>query len=239
MRTLSTFPTMWLGGRLSWNDNGGNSILISFAWLDGSPVDYGVPQQGVNVFPWFDGEPNNLGGAEDCLVMGTLAPDTPTSNLRRWNDGDCFKPKRSFVCKREVPPACLSEPCANGGSCVDTPANFGFQCDCAAGWTGSDCTERALGCLHLPLALHRCFCYVILASSPTLSSPPSPSPHAQPSVHRSAKILARAWLLTHAPARTDSRATFAKLVRAGPLHYLSSSSPQEAALLFTLITHPI
>lgn len=136
---------MWLGGRLAWNDNGGNSILVGFAWLDGSRVDYGIPQQSSSVYPWFAGEPNNLGLVEDCLVMGTLAPNTPTSSLMLWNDADCFKPKRSFACKREVPPACLSDPCANGGTCTNTPANFGFECTCTQGWTGGDCSERKAG----------------------------------------------------------------------------------------------
>lgn len=34
--------------------------------------------------------------------------------------------------------ACLSNPCSNGGSCSET--SQGYECQCAAGWSGPSCT---------------------------------------------------------------------------------------------------
>lgn len=35
--------------------------------------------------------------------------------------------------------ACLSNPCANGGTCHEVPS--GFECHCPAGWSGPTCAE--------------------------------------------------------------------------------------------------
>lgn len=35
--------------------------------------------------------------------------------------------------------ACLSDPCHNGGSCLET--STGFECVCAPGWAGPTCTD--------------------------------------------------------------------------------------------------
>lgn len=45
--------------------------------------------------------------------------------------------------------ACLSEPCLNGGSCVES--SHGFECQCAPGWTGPSCniSKPSLHCLKL------------------------------------------------------------------------------------------
>uniref|UniRef100_UPI00358F4C93 protein jagged-1b-like n=1 Tax=Myxine glutinosa TaxID=7769 RepID=UPI00358F4C93 len=44
--------------------------------------------------------------------------------------------------------ACLSEPCANGGSCFENPA--GFECLCASGWTGVTCIDNIDECSSNP-----------------------------------------------------------------------------------------
>uniref|UniRef100_A0A672LV85 Protein jagged-1 n=1 Tax=Sinocyclocheilus grahami TaxID=75366 RepID=A0A672LV85_SINGR len=40
--------------------------------------------------------------------------------------------------------ACLSEPCLNGGSCVES--SQGFECQCAPGWTGPSCNINEDDC---------------------------------------------------------------------------------------------
>lgn len=42
-----------------------------------------------------------------------------------------------------VPSPCLSNPCQNGGTCVD--ADPGYVCECPEGFMGLDCTESMLG----------------------------------------------------------------------------------------------
>lgn len=35
--------------------------------------------------------------------------------------------------------ACVSNPCANGGTCHEVPS--GFECHCPAGWSGPTCAK--------------------------------------------------------------------------------------------------
>lgn len=56
----------------------------SFEWIDDSPLDY------VN---WYDGEPNNYYGYENCVEMQTRSG--------RWNDLACHN-YRQFICKKEL-----------------------------------------------------------------------------------------------------------------------------------------
>jgi hypothetical protein len=65
----------WLGG----NDQ---AVEGTFAWTDGTPLDF---------TSWNGGEPNNYGGNENCMQ---LAPWT--GGL--WNDLDCATPGR-YVCR--------------------------------------------------------------------------------------------------------------------------------------------
>lgn len=39
----------------------------------------------------------------------------------------------------EAEHACVSNPCANGGTCHEVPA--GFECHCPAGWSGPTCAK--------------------------------------------------------------------------------------------------
>lgn len=44
-----------------------------------------------------------------------------------------------YFCPGAAEHACLSDPCHNGGSCLETPT--GFECVCAPGWAGPTCTD--------------------------------------------------------------------------------------------------
>lgn len=46
-----------------------------------------------------------------------------------------------------MPSPCLSNPCQNGGTCVD--ADEGYVCECPEGFMGLDCRESMLGLLGL------------------------------------------------------------------------------------------
>lgn len=39
-----------------------------------------------------------------------------------------------------MPGACLSQPCQNAGSCLETER--GYVCECQEGYTGQDCRDR-------------------------------------------------------------------------------------------------
>lgn len=68
--------TRWYLGALDWPDEG------EFYWVDETPFDYSN---------WADGEPNDNGGAEDCILFGQR--DSP-----QWNDVYCGV-YTSFVCR--------------------------------------------------------------------------------------------------------------------------------------------
>lgn len=60
-----------------------------------------------------------------------------------------------------VPSACLSNPCQNGGSCLELEQ--GYACDCPEGYAGQDCRdseypESLLGCHLAGDALLECLC---------------------------------------------------------------------------------
>lgn len=44
--------------------------------------------------------------------------------------------------------ACVSNPCANGGTCHEVPS--GFECHCPAGWSGPTCAQGSLISWFLP-----------------------------------------------------------------------------------------
>ena len=44
-----------------------------------------------------------------------------------------------YFCPGAAEHACLSDPCHNGGSCLET--STGFECVCAPGWAGPTCTD--------------------------------------------------------------------------------------------------
>jgi len=44
-----------------------------------------------------------------------------------------------YFCPGLAEHACLSDPCHNGGSCLET--STGFECVCAPGWAGPTCTD--------------------------------------------------------------------------------------------------
>lgn len=44
-----------------------------------------------------------------------------------------------YSCPGAAEHACLSDPCHNGGSCLET--STGFECVCAPGWAGPTCTD--------------------------------------------------------------------------------------------------
>lgn len=64
----------WLGGTDGQSEG-------SWLWLDGSPISY------TN---WNSREPNNVGGAEDCMAMD--------AGNGKWNDAGCARPRAS-VCE--------------------------------------------------------------------------------------------------------------------------------------------
>ncbi len=70
--------TRWYIGALDWPDEG------EFMWVDGTPFDYEN---------WADGEPNNNGNAEDCVLFGHR-------NTPQWNDVYCGV-YTSYVCRIE------------------------------------------------------------------------------------------------------------------------------------------
>lgn len=58
--------------------------------------------------------------------------------------------------------ACISNPCANGGTCHEVPS--GFDCQCPPGWEGPTCTNSES-------ELHSsCLCFFLLSASQNPSS---------------------------------------------------------------------
>ncbi|KAJ8285050.1 hypothetical protein COCON_G00039000 [Conger conger] len=75
---------------------------------------------------------NYCGTRQPCLNGGTCSNTGPDKYQCSCPEGysgvDCERAEH----------ACLSDPCSNGGSCVET--SQGFECQCAAGWSGPACT---------------------------------------------------------------------------------------------------
>lgn len=55
-----------------------------------------------------------------------------------FNDFVCSCPTgyTGKLCQHDIN-ACETNPCLSGGTCVDKPGNQGFECVCAAGYTGN------------------------------------------------------------------------------------------------------
>lgn len=62
----------------------------SFAWLDGSDLVFES---------WFEGEPNNFRNRENCVTLG----NSQFARLDGWNDADCDRVARGFVCEIGAP----------------------------------------------------------------------------------------------------------------------------------------
>ncbi|XP_058607202.1 CD209 antigen-like protein D isoform X2 [Onychostoma macrolepis] len=79
-RLISSFTTesVWIG--LSDTENEGN-----MTWVDNSPLKQGF---------WVKGEPNNLGGYEDCIELN---PEKPI--LSNWNDLSCSNTRKG-ICEK-------------------------------------------------------------------------------------------------------------------------------------------
>ncbi len=71
------------GGGAWWIGLNDRSFEGSWAWVAGAP----------GYRNWAPGEPNNAGGAEDCVVDRTSSKD--------WNDRDCSTGAR-FICERNL-----------------------------------------------------------------------------------------------------------------------------------------
>ncbi|KAJ8248056.1 hypothetical protein GJAV_G00237740 [Gymnothorax javanicus] len=80
------------------------------------------------------------------VLLSSQTPREASGDLREG--GGCEK----FVFKSVPPPtaehACLSNPCANGGSCSET--RDGFECQCTAGWSGPSCVTNVDDCTPNP-----------------------------------------------------------------------------------------
>ncbi|XP_028415346.1 E-selectin-like [Dendronephthya gigantea] len=108
-----------------------------WCYPDGKPSPY---------LRWNTGEPNNVGGNEDCVEMWENG---------HWNDAPCTL-ARPFIC--EIPAADIDE-CALGtanchydATCVNTL--YSYTCTCNTGYTGNgtvcsdvnECTSSANSC---------------------------------------------------------------------------------------------
>ncbi|XP_016419828.1 C-type lectin domain family 4 member M-like isoform X2 [Sinocyclocheilus rhinocerous] len=74
---------VWIG--LSDTENEG-----IMKWVDNSPLKQGV---------WFEDEPNNYGGNEDCIELNYNREKTGWSPLNSWNDVPCSEKKKG-ICEK-------------------------------------------------------------------------------------------------------------------------------------------
>ncbi|XP_010871355.2 protein jagged-1b-like isoform X1 [Esox lucius] len=85
-----------------------------------------------------DKDLNTCGTHQPCTNGGTCSNTGPDKYHCACPDG--FS---GVNCER-ADHACLSDPCFNGGSCVET--SQGFECQCAPGWTGLSCSTDVDEC---------------------------------------------------------------------------------------------
>uniref|UniRef100_A0A6Q2XBJ5 Delta-like protein n=1 Tax=Esox lucius TaxID=8010 RepID=A0A6Q2XBJ5_ESOLU len=78
-----------------------------------------------------DKDLNFCGTKQPCLNGGTCSNTGPDKY-----QCSCAEGYSGVTCER-ADRACLSNPCSNAGSCVET--SQGFQCVCGAGWSGPTC----------------------------------------------------------------------------------------------------
>ena len=93
----------------------------------------GKPQRYLN---WESGQPNNLDTQEDCVEM----------RQKKWNDINCGY-MLPYVCESKL--TCeTTNPCKNGGRCVDLPDESiaAYQCICQNSFSGTHCEQRRKVC---------------------------------------------------------------------------------------------
>ncbi|MBN3285623.1 JAG1B protein, partial [Polyodon spathula] len=78
-----------------------------------------------------DRDLNYCGTHQPCLNGGTCSNTGPDKY-----QCSCPEGYSGITCEK-AEHACLSDPCSNGGSCVET--SFGYECQCAPGWVGPSC----------------------------------------------------------------------------------------------------
>ncbi|XP_035516026.1 protein jagged-1a-like [Morone saxatilis] len=89
-----------------------------------------------------DKDLNTCATLQPCLNAGTCSNTGPDKYHCSCPDGF------SGVNCQRADRACLSNPCLNRGSCVET--SQGFECRCAPGWTGPSCSINVDECLVNP-----------------------------------------------------------------------------------------
>uniref|UniRef100_A0A8D3C0Q4 Delta-like protein n=1 Tax=Scophthalmus maximus TaxID=52904 RepID=A0A8D3C0Q4_SCOMX len=119
-----------------------------YGW-QGEYCDQCIPHPGCVhgscVEPWQCLCDTNYGGQLCDKDLNTCRTRQPC-----LNGGTCSNTgPDKYQCSGESPDhACLSSPCLNAGSCEET--SQGFECRCAAGWTGASCSINVDECLVNP-----------------------------------------------------------------------------------------
>ncbi|XP_068444759.1 protein jagged-1a-like [Clinocottus analis] len=89
-----------------------------------------------------DKDLNTCATLQPCLNRGTCSNTGPDKY-----HCSCPRGFSGVNCQR-ADHACLSSPCLEGGSCVET--SRGFECRCAPGWSGPSCSHDVDECLGNP-----------------------------------------------------------------------------------------
>eukprot|EP00937_MAST-01D_sp_MAST-1D-sp2_P005076 g5076.t1 len=125
--------TVWLGITDSASEG-------SWVNVDGSSIPF---------VRWGTGEPNDVGGGEDCAELASDA---------RLNDQACTK-KRAFVCRNSTCAVCVPGQYHHGPACLECPAGKyqdrageGDCRDCAAGWFNEQRGQSAAALHTTPLS---------------------------------------------------------------------------------------
>uniref|UniRef100_A0A8C9ELG0 Delta-like protein n=1 Tax=Pavo cristatus TaxID=9049 RepID=A0A8C9ELG0_PAVCR len=85
-----------------------------------------------------DKDLNYCGTHPPCLNGGTCSNTGPDKYQCSCPEG--YSGQNCEIAEH----ACLSDPCHNGGSCLET--STGFECVCAPGWAGPTCTDNIDDC---------------------------------------------------------------------------------------------